>query len=82
MNEKNVPIFAFYIANYAKVSFEDIGSRSTNGKSTFLDVNSSAGADMLTDYVTESLLKKLGEANDMGQELVEQYYKLFPKSYA
>jgi len=82
LNDEGIPIYAFYVAPYAKESFESIGSSSTNGKSAYLNVNSPTGADLLVDLVTTSILQKVAEKNNLGVDLVASYNQLFSKSYA
>jgi hypothetical protein len=72
---KEVPVHCFYVHPAARESFESIAN-ATKGKSGYLDIDSSAGAEMLTDIVTENVLNNIG-----GSEFVEQYRKMFKKGY-
>jgi hypothetical protein len=45
-----------------------------------LDINSSKGAEMLTDLVTEEILRNCGGISK-GNTLVEAYRKTYGKSY-
>ena len=52
-------------------NFQEIAT-ATNGTAAFLDVNSSAGAEHLTDRVTETVLQNVG-GDEQGEALVEAY---------
>ncbi|CAF2548255.1 unnamed protein product [Rotaria sp. Silwood2] len=77
---KNIPVYAFFVANRAEAIFRQIANK-TKGRCELLDINSSSGADMLTDLVTEVILKNVG-GDSKGNALVAAYQKKFPKSYA
>ncbi|CAG9315953.1 unnamed protein product [Blepharisma stoltei] len=72
---KQIPINAFYVDNCAKVKFEEI-ARLTKGQSGFLDINSSSGADRLTDLVSTEVLRK-----SAGEDAVKLYREMYPRSY-
>lgn len=55
---------------------KDLCSTGCAGRCEFLDVNSPAGADQLTDQVTESVLENVG-----GDELVQAYRAKFTHGY-
>ncbi|CAF3605157.1 unnamed protein product [Rotaria sp. Silwood1] len=74
-----IPVNAFYVDNRAKESFQDIANR-TAGRCENLDINSSSGSQILTDLVTEEILRNVG-GNVKGNELVEAYRTKFGKSY-
>ena len=74
-----IPIHAFYVAQDAAANFKEI-AHATGGRSTLLDINSPAGADMLTDLVTREILRNVG-GEEKGAALVEAYNKKFLKSY-
>jgi hypothetical protein len=78
LKSKKIPIHGFYVNNQAKINFEQISSM-TGGRCNFLDINSSKGADMLTDLVTEEILKTLQSGSSVN--LVEAYQKKYGKSY-
>jgi hypothetical protein len=81
LKEKDIPVQAFYVKGWAKENFAEIASKSGNGgKSQFLDINSSEGSQMLTDFVTVEVLRNAG-GNSNGDKLVVAYEKKFPKSY-
>ena len=76
---ENIPVHAFYVEQLAEEKFREIAKRS-HGRCELLDINSSAGSDMLTDLVTEEILNNVG-GQLKGQKLVKAYRKKFPKSY-
>lgn len=71
----NVPVHAFFVANYAESVFRQIANRA-KGRCELLDINYPSGADMLTNLVTEVILKSIRP------DLVDEYRKTFVKSYA
>lgn len=79
-NDK-VPVHAFYVASSAQHNFQEIAF-STGGRCEPLDINSGAGAAMLTNLVTEVILNKIGQENGKGGALVDAYRNKFIKSYA
>ncbi|CAF0939888.1 unnamed protein product [Adineta steineri] len=76
---KQIPVHAFYVAKQAEASFKKI-AKETGGRCHLLDINSQAGANMLTDLVTEVILKNVG-GEAKGNTLVDAYRKKFGKSY-
>ena len=76
----NIPVHAYYVARKVKKEFEKI-AKCTGGQCQMLDINSSAGSDMLTDLVTEAILNNVG-GNSKGNLFVEAYRKKFGKSYS
>jgi len=74
LKSKNVPVHTFYVAWDAKHNFDEIASQ-TNGKSYSLNINGDEGAAMLTNVVTEAILKDAG--GDIGDKLVEMYRKTY-----
>ncbi|CAG9315973.1 unnamed protein product [Blepharisma stoltei] len=76
IQELGVPINAFYVYSDAQKKFEKIAAI-TGGKSEFLHINSSSGAERLTDLVSTQVLGKVG-----GEDVVNAYWKKFPISYA
>jgi hypothetical protein len=70
LKEKNIPVHAFYLTDYAKDDFETIASE-TRGRCEYLDIHSSEGAESLTDFVTEEILRSA--AGDQGDDAVELY---------
>jgi hypothetical protein len=79
LKQKGIRVHGFFVARSAKVDFERI-AKETGGRSEFLDVNSSSGADALTDLVTEEVLRSVG-GNENGAALVAAYQSKYPKSY-
>jgi len=70
----NIPVHCFYVHEDAKESFTEIANK-TKGESKFLNVNHpKKGCAVLTDLVTETILKNIGGA-DKGDELVKAYQK-------
>eukprot|EP00475_Leptophrys_vorax_P028905 TRINITY_DN420_c0_g1_i3.p1 TRINITY_DN420_c0_g1~~TRINITY_DN420_c0_g1_i3.p1 ORF type:complete len:1644 (-),score=423.25 TRINITY_DN420_c0_g1_i3:60-4415(-) len=55
LKEHNIPVHAFYVHQAAKQVFTEIAQR-TGGTSSFLDVNSEKGAELLKRTVTERIL--------------------------
>ena len=76
LKSSNVPVHAFYVADYAKENFTAIATR-TQGRCEFLDVNSPAGADLLTNLVSEVVLNNIGQQNGKGDDLVKAYRKTY-----
>ncbi|CAF3619174.1 unnamed protein product [Rotaria sp. Silwood1] len=74
-----VPVHAFFVAKRAEQSFKEIANL-TGGRCQLLDINSSAGSQLLTDLVTEEILRNVG-GNSIGNALVEAYRNKFGKSY-
>eukprot|EP01051_Picozoa_sp_SAG22_P005881 SAG22_NODE_363_length_11694_cov_40.815783_20_plen_235_part_00 len=66
-----ISVHTFYVADYAKDDFER-AARETGGCHGELDVNSSAGAELLTGAVTTRILDSVG-----GEELVAAYREKF-----
>jgi len=76
---KKVPVHAFYVDDQAKESFEGI-AKETGGRCEFLDINSPSGSDMLTNLVTEEILRSVG-GSDKGTKLVDADRAKFARSY-
>ncbi len=81
LKKAGVRINAFYVHSWAKANFEEI-AKETNGRSQFLDINSDKGANILTDLVTEEILKTVGAAMGAGEKFVEDYRARYGRSYA
>ena len=56
MIDNEIPVHCFYVAQKAKTNFEEISGKS-HGRCDFLDINSDAGATLLTDVVTKEILR-------------------------
>jgi hypothetical protein len=79
LTAKEIPVHAFFVYSGAECMFKEIASK-TSGRSEFLDVNSAKGADMLTNLVTEEILRSVG-GEGKGTELVDAYRTKFSKAY-
>ena len=77
---EEIPVHAFYVDKRAESNFREISSQ-TGGRCEMLDINSSSGAQMLTDLITEEILRNVGNSNGQGDNLVKQYQNKFGKSY-
>jgi hypothetical protein len=73
-------VHAFYVEQRVKESFKEIAER-TGGRSAMLDINSSLGSQMLTDLVTEEILRNIG-GSSQGNSLVDAYRSRFGRSYS
>lgn len=73
--EKEIPVHAFHVHTAAATSFAKIAA-ATGGVSEALDINSSAGAERLTQLVTERILNNIG-----GASLIEAYREKYVKGY-
>ncbi|CAF2001897.1 unnamed protein product [Rotaria magnacalcarata] len=78
LKDKKIPIHAFYLTSDAKENFEEI-SRETSGRCERLDIYSLQGAELLTHFVTEEVLRKT--AGDQGDSIVELYRAKYVKSF-
>jgi hypothetical protein len=81
LKDKKIPINCFYLHTGAMVNFKEISSE-TSGRCENLDINSDIGAELLTNVVTEEILKSVGNANGKGDELVNAYKRKFSKAYS
>jgi len=70
-----IRVHTFYVDDDSKTVFTEIANK-TNGRCEKLDINSSAGAEMLTNLVTEEILRSVA-----GDSLVEAYRTKFNKGY-
>ena len=80
---KKVPVHAFYVENYHEVAanFKEI-AKETGGECRFLDVNSSSGAEQLTEIVSKNILMNAGNKyGGKGQQLVDEYKKRFGTAF-
>jgi len=75
LRHAGVKVHAFYVDMKAKSNFSEIANF-TGGKCDFLDINSNKGAQMLTDAVTEEILRDVG-GEGKGDKLVEAYKKAY-----
>ncbi|CAF1137415.1 unnamed protein product, partial [Didymodactylos carnosus] len=74
-----IPVHAFFVEQRAEESFKKIAKK-TGGRCAMLDINSSSGSEMLTDLVTEEILRNVGGCLK-GDDLVKAYRNKFGKSF-
>ena len=70
-----IPVHTFYIDNHAESNFREI-AKETGGRCEALDIQSSSGAELLTQFVTEEILRKT--AGENGDAAVNLYRINFP----
>ena len=70
----NVPVHTFYIHYNAENNFREIAAE-TGGRCEALDIQSSSGAELLTKFVTEEILRK--SAGTGGEAAVLRYRERF-----
>jgi hypothetical protein len=75
---KKIPTHAFYLHDGAKANFEKIASE-TSGRCERLNIQTPQGAELLTSFVTEEVLRKT--AGDQGDAVVELYRKKFSHTF-
>lgn len=80
LKAKNIPVYSFYLHQGAKNNFMEISSF-TGGRCEELDINSSDGADRLTNIVTERILASVGQARGIGDKLANEYKNRFVKGH-
>jgi len=66
----HIPVHCFWVHDLAKSNFMEI-AQLTKGHSAALDIDTEAGAEMLTGFVTQSVLQDVG--GDKGKKLVDDY---------
>ncbi|CAF0947135.1 unnamed protein product [Adineta steineri] len=71
LKDKDIPIHTFYLDDGARENFEEI-ARETSGHCKSLDIHSPQGAELLTHFVTEEILRKVG-----GEDAAQLYKKMF-----
>jgi hypothetical protein len=76
LKEANIPVHAFYLHECARENFKEI-ARDTGGRFERLDIKSPKGADLLTHFITEELLRT--SAGTQGEEAVQLYRKRYVK---
>ena len=69
-----IPVHTFYVDNYAESNFREI-SAETGGRCEALDIQSASGAELLTKFVTEEILRKTAGAK--GDAAVQRYREKF-----
>jgi len=77
LKDKEIPVHAFYLVSGAKENFFDI-AHETGGRCEELKMDSSAGAQLLINFVTEEVLRIT--AGEQGEEAVQLYRKKFVKT--
>jgi hypothetical protein len=70
LKNKGIPVHTFYLHEGTRINFEEIAN-ATKGRCEFLDIYSSKGAELLTNFITEEILRKA--AGDKGDEAVNLY---------
>ena len=75
LKENGVPIHALYIDEKAKKNFEEMANE-TGGVCQKLDINSSDGEILLTDMITEQILRTIQEQRGLGDALTRAYSNL------
>lgn len=80
LKANQIPVHAFFVAPKAESSFRMIANK-TGGRCERLDIESSAGSELLTNLVTEEILRNVGGCSK-GNDLVEAYRNKFAKTYA
>ena len=75
LKDKDIPVHTFYLTTYAQSNFVEI-AKETSGRSEFLDINSTQSAELLTNLITEEVLRK--SAGDQGDAVVALYRKMYP----
>ena len=65
--------------NLQKNNFREISG--STGRCEELDINSSAGAETLTNLVNEEILRNVGRTNGRGDALVDAYRVKYEKSF-
>lgn len=66
-----IPIHGFFVHTRAEESFNEIATKSS-GRSAMLDINSSSGSEILTDLITEEILRNIGGSQN-GDTFVKAY---------
>jgi hypothetical protein len=85
---RGVPVHGFYVAERARRCFQAVAD-ATGGRCARLDIASPAGADLLTDMVTEAILRGVAAAAEggaaaeaRGERLVQAYRARYGKAYS
>ncbi|KAL4489801.1 hypothetical protein ABPG72_022441 [Tetrahymena utriculariae] len=80
LNNANIPIHCFYLHDRAKSNFDEI-AEFTGGKCDRFNIDCEEASNTLIKVVVEPILKNVGKQNGLGDELYQEYLKLFDKSY-
>ncbi|CAF4392904.1 unnamed protein product, partial [Rotaria magnacalcarata] len=78
LKAKNIPVHTFHLEDGTKNNFQII-AKETSGRCEHLDINSPQGAELLTNCVTEEILRKT--AGDKGDIAVRLYRKEYVKGF-
>ena len=78
LKDKNIPVHAFYLTDYAKENFHRIASQEGE-RCERLQIQSPHGAELLTHCVTKEILRKA--AGDQGDAAVKRYEKQYVKGF-
>jgi hypothetical protein len=68
-----IPVHCYHMAERAATSFQQLANMTPGGTSQALDINSSSGAQLLTDAVCKQILSSLG-----GKVLADAYERIKP----
>ena len=60
LKQSGIVVHSLYVHKDAASCFDEI-STFTGGRSGFLNINSQAGAELLTDLVANEILRKIGD---------------------
>ncbi|CAF3604842.1 unnamed protein product [Rotaria sp. Silwood1] len=77
LKDKNIPVHAFYLDESAKTNFQRIAGET--GRCAWLNIHSSEGAELLTNFVTKEVLRKA--AGNQGDEAVALYKRKYEKTF-
>jgi len=78
--KNKIPVHAFFVEDGAEANFREIAN-ATGGRCEKLNVNGEDGATLLTNVVTEEILRKAGQSAGQGDKLAEEYRKKYIKSH-
>lgn len=81
LHDYGIPIHTFYLGSEAKDAFEDMSLAEHNAESKPLDLKKGDAADLLTNAVTENMLKAYVGFGGEGERLVEVYRRKFVSGY-
>ncbi|ETN97226.1 hypothetical protein RFI_40305 [Reticulomyxa filosa] len=78
LRQRGIRVHAFFVNAQARQNFNEIATV-TDGRCEALDINSVKGSDLLTDLVSEEVLRDTGGSK--GNALVDAYRARFSKTY-
>ena len=79
-HEHPVSVNTFYIDESCKNNFQEIAVLS-KGKCQELKLEGEKGSEILTNFITETILSSIGKEFGNTDELVTRYREKFKKSY-